>query len=124
MPGLFSQASGIIISIACGRDRPEATMSSSTALKEAESDAPGGTIGHSRSRLSEGVGTGEASSSESSWDSLACIQFRLPRTVLISPLWAIVPDGGASGREGKVLAESREWTGASREVRRSSLSWV
>ncbi|GAA1801687.1 hypothetical protein GCM10009713_09180 [Brevibacterium celere] len=124
MPGLFSQASGIIMSIACGRDRPEATMSSRTALKDAESEAPGGTIGKRRSRLESVSGTGEASRSEARCASRARIQLRLPRTVLISPLWAIVPNGWASCHDGNVFVENREWTSAMREVTRSSLSSV
>ena len=50
MVGLFSQASGIIISIACGSERPPRCSSSTTSSKEAESDASGVQIGNSRSR--------------------------------------------------------------------------
>ena len=53
--------------------------------------------------------------------SRAAIQLRLPRTVLISPLWAIIRKGWASGQEGKVLVEKREWTRATRVAMRSSV---
>ena len=80
---LFSQASGIIINIACGSDRPPRCSSSTTSSNEAESEASGVQIGNSRSR-SPGM-TSLASNA-----SLARIQLRLPITVLISPLWAII----------------------------------
>ena len=44
--------------------------------------------------------------------SRACIQFRLPRIVLISPLWAMNRYGCASGQDGKVFVEKRECTSA------------
>jgi len=52
--------------------------------------------------------------------SRARIQLRLPLTVLISPLWAIIRKGCASGQEGKVLVENRECTIASSVVNRRS----
>ena len=79
---LFSHASGIIISTACGRDRPPRCSSSSTSSKDAESDAPGVQIGKARAR-SPGISLVDSSASR------ARIQFRLPRTVLISPLCAM-----------------------------------
>ena len=42
----------------------------------------------------------------------ACIHERLPRMVLISPLWASKRKGCASDHVGKVLVEKREWTRA------------
>ena len=54
---LFSHASGIIISTACGRVRPPRCSSSSTSSNEAESDAPGVQIGESRHR-SPGISVG------------------------------------------------------------------
>ena len=42
--------------------------------------------------------------------SRARIQLRLPITVLISPLWAIIRYGWASSQAGNVLVEKREWT--------------
>jgi hypothetical protein len=44
--------------------------------------------------------------------SRACIQFRLPRMVLISPLWAMNRYGWASGHDGNVFVENRECTRA------------
>jgi hypothetical protein len=52
--------------------------------------------------------------------SRARIQFRLPRSVLISPLCATKRYGWASGQDGKVLVENRECTSASELVTRSS----
>ena len=59
-------------------------------------------------------------SSASKRASRACIQFELPRTVLISPLWAIIRYGWASSQLGNVLVENRECTSASREASRGS----
>ena len=50
MVALFSHASGIIISTACGRVRPPRCSSSSTSSNEAESDAPGVQIGNALAR--------------------------------------------------------------------------
>ena len=72
-------------------------------------------IGNSRSR-SPGI-TSLASSA-----SRARIQLRLPLTVLISPLWAIIRNGWASSQAGKVLVENRECTTASALAIRSSSS--
>ena len=44
-------------------------------------------------------------SSEASCDWRARIQLRLPCTVLISPLWAIIRNGCASGQDGNVFVE-------------------
>ena len=52
--------------------------------------------------------------------SRAAIQFRLPRTVLISPLCATIRKGCASGHDGKVLVEKREWTSAISVAKRGS----
>jgi hypothetical protein len=49
-------------------------------------------------------------------DSRAAIHARLPRRVLISPLWAIRRKGWARLHVGKVFVEKREWTIARREV--------
>ena len=72
-------------------------------------------IGNSRSR-SPGM-TSLASSA-----SRARIQFRLPLTVLISPLWAIIRNGWASSQAGKVLVENRECTTTRALAIRSSSS--
>ena len=61
------------------------------------------------------------SSGEASCDSRALIQLRFPRTVLISPLCAIILNGCASGQDGKVLVENLECTSASVDSKRSSL---
>ena len=60
-----------------------------------------------------------ASSSLASSDCRLSIQFRLPPTVLISPLCAIIRNGWASGQDGKVLVENLLCTRAiaRREVR-------
>jgi len=72
------------------------------------------------------VQIGNSSSGESpssgleSWDCRARIQLRLPLTVLISPLCAMVRNGWASGQDGNVLVEKREWTIASLVLKRLS----
>ena len=116
MVAWFSHASGIIISTACGSERPPRCSSSSTSSKDAESDASGEQIGNSRVRS-------PAMRSDSSSASRARMRLRLPRMVLISPLWATNRNGCASGHDGKVLVEKRECTSAialsSRSSRRS-----
>ncbi|CAB4561189.1 unannotated protein [freshwater metagenome] len=82
MVAWFSHASGIIIRTACGSDRPPKYSNSNTSSKDAESDPLGFTIGSRRER-SPGI------SSLARRDSLADIQLRFPRTVLISPLCAM-----------------------------------
>ena len=59
-------------------------------------------------------------SSDASCDSRARIQLTFPRSVLISPLWAIIRYGCASSQLGNVFVEKREWTRASALVIRSS----
>ena len=93
-----SYASGTIIISACGSDRPASTSSSSTLSKVAVSEPPARITGSSFS-------TSSPKSSEASCDSRARIQFRLPRTVLISPLCAISRYGWASSQLGKVFVE-------------------
>ena len=58
------------------------------------------------------------SASDESTLSRASIQPRLPRMVLISPLWAIMRKGWASDQVGKVLVLKREWTIASALVKK------
>ncbi len=77
-----SHASGIIMSTACGSDRPDWTRSSTTSSKLAESLIDSVMMGV----ISE---TANGNTSLRSDVSRAVIQFRLPRTVLISPLWAM-----------------------------------
>ena len=113
MVSSFSQGCGIIIMIASVTSRPESSSISATSSKLAESEAPGVQIGNSSSGTSP-------SSSPASCDWRARIQLRLPFTVLISPLCAMVRKGWASGQEGKVLVEKRECTIAQREANRVS----
>ena len=110
---LFSHASGIIISTACGRLRPPRCSSSRTWSNDAESDASGVQIGESRA-MSPGM------SGLASIASRACMRLRLPRTVLISPLWATKRNGCASGQDGNVLVEKRLCTMAIALMHRSS----
>jgi hypothetical protein len=51
-------------------------------------------------------------SAEASCDSRARIQFLLPISVLISPLWAITRYGWLSSQLGNVFVENRECTSA------------
>jgi hypothetical protein len=78
----FSQASGIIINMAWGRERPPRCRSSSTSSKATVSLVPGVQMGNTRDRSPSIV-------SVLSRASRARIQFRFPWTVLISPLWAM-----------------------------------
>ncbi len=115
MESWFSHASGIIISTECGSERPPRWSSSSTSSKDAESEASGVQTGKIRSSFSFGPNR-----SETSWDSRARIQLRLPLTVLISPLCATKRYGWASGQLGKVLVENRECTSAIAVAKRRS----
>ena len=72
------------MSTACGRLRPPRCSSSRTSSKLAESEASGVQIGNIR-RRSPGIRSLRSSASR------AAIQLRLPRMVLISPLWAMIP---------------------------------
>ena len=110
---LFSHASGIIISTACGRLRPARCSSSSTSSKEAESEAPSVQTGSSRWRS-------PPKAPVSSSASRARIQLRLPLIVLISPLCAMSRNGWASGQDGNVLVENRLCTSAIAVATRSS----
>jgi len=77
-----AQASGISIAMACGISRPARYKSSSTLSKLAESEPSGVTIGNSFLISSPNSG-------DSRIDCRAYIQFTLPLSVLISPLWAM-----------------------------------
>jgi hypothetical protein len=94
-------------------ERPLSTSNSSTLSSVAESEPPLRTTGSTLARSSP-------NSSEVSWDSRARIQLTLPRSVLTSPLWAIIRYGWASSQLGKVLVEKRECTSASRDATRGS----
>ncbi len=84
--------------IACGSERPASTSSSSTLSNVAESEPPGRTTGSTLHRSSP-------KSSDASCDSRARIQLTLPRSVLISPLCAIIRYGCASSQLGNVFVE-------------------
>ena len=84
--------------IACGSDRPASTSSSSTLSNVPESEPPGRTTGRILARSSP-------KSSDASCDSRALIQLTLPRSVLISPLCAIIRYGCESSQLGKVFVE-------------------
>ena len=89
-------ASGISISLAVGASRPERTNASNTASNAAVSLAPAGISGLMSAECSPNADAAILIS----WD---FIQFLLPRTVLISPLWARQRNGCASHHCGKVL---------------------
>ncbi len=103
------------IDIACAAERPPSTSSSSSWSSDAESEMSSRSSGRILS-----------TSSPKSWDTRPCsrarIQLRLPRSVLISPLWASIRYGWASSQLGKVFVEKRECTTAMRLARRSSRS--
>ena len=90
---------------ACGIERPESTMSSST-LSNIEESEPFG--------LMMGVIFLMSSPNTGDWNSAsrARIQLMLPRSVLISPLCAMQRYGCARSQLGKVLVEKRECTSA------------
>ena len=92
------QASGIIVSLAVGASLPERISVSNTASIDAVSDAPAGITGLISSEASPNA----MLAMRISW---LFIQLRLPRMVLISPLWASARNGWASHHCGKVLVE-------------------
>ena len=81
MSGLPLHGSGIIISTACGSERPAMTRNSSTLSKVAVSLPPGRMTG---STLAQVV----AEDARREQALAGRIQLMLPRSVLISPLWA------------------------------------
>ncbi len=95
--------------------RPAITSSSSALSNEAESLPPGAMMGNSFLISAPNKG-------DSSTDWRACIQFTLPRSVLISPLWAMNRYGCASCQVGNVLVEKRWCTRQSALVTSGSLS--
>src|ERR1041384_378229 len=94
----FAPGSGIIIMTACGIERPESTMSSSTLSNIEESEPFGLTIGGIF--LMSSPNSGDSNSA-----SRARIQLMLPRSVLISPLCAMQRYGCARSQLGKVRSE-------------------
>ena len=101
--------SGTSTLMACGSDRPAMTRYSSTLSSEAESLMSGSMMGAMSDASPKTV--------ECSTLSRACIQRRLPRMVLISPLCANRRKGWASAHVGKVFVLKRECTSASPLVR-------
>ena len=106
MSWLCCHASGIIIRIECGSVRPFTLRNCSALSNVAESDPDSVRIGNIFP--------------SSSPNTLLCsdaprarIQFRLPRSVLISPLWATYRNGWASHHAGNVFVENRLCTIAS-----------
>ncbi len=106
MLGMFSHASGISIIIACRGSRPESTSASSALSSDAESLNPSWMMGFSASMS-------YPHTSEPSSGSRARIQFRLPCSVLISPLWASIRNGWARIQFGNVFVLYRWWKTAS-----------
>ena len=102
---LSLKLSGTRMAIACGSESPLSIRNSNTLSNEAESLMPSCTIGR-RSLMSPNA-------SLLSTLSRAFIQPRLPRMVLISPLWANKRKGWASFHFGNVFVLNREWTSAS-----------
>ena len=114
MCGLATQGSGISIIIACGSERPPMTRNSSALSRQAESLCCSLTIGKSF-----GMSFPNSSDSRRPWR--AFIQFTLPLSVLISPLWHTYRYGCASGQVGNVFVLNRECTSASALVRLASM---
>ena len=104
MVAWFSHASGIIIMIDV-RDGPAGQPEQLGDLVEGRRVArrPGCRSGTAPRGCRPAAGC-------ASCDWRARIQLRLPLTVLISPLCAMVRNGWASGQDGKVLVEKRECT--------------
>ena len=97
-----SKLSGISTETACGRLSPLRVRNSSALSRLAESLISGWMMGV-MSLISP-------SAPEFSTLWRACIQLRLPRMVLISPLWQSMRKGWARLHCGKVFVEKREWT--------------
>ena len=97
--------SGTSMAMACGRLKPDMTKNSKALSSEALSLMPGCRMGRI-CRMSPNAGV-------ESTLSRASIQPRLPRMVLISPLWASSRNGCARLHVGKVLVLKRECTKAS-----------
>ena len=102
------------MSIACGSERPLMIRNSSTLSKVAVSLPPSRITGSSCCR------SPSANSGDESSPSRARIQLMLPRSVLISPLWAMTRYGCASGHDGNVLVLKRWWTSASADSKSGS----
>src|SRR5919112_489210 len=97
-PVILDQASGTMIVLAMGAERPARTRTSKTESSAPESEVPEGMIGLMSSAMSPNV----SDDMRISW---LRIQFTLPLRVLISPLCASIRKGWASDHCGKVLVE-------------------
>ena len=86
------------MAFAIGAERPDLQRISKTASNAPESDVPSGITGFTSS-------TWPPNASDTMRISWLFIQFLLPRTVLISPLCAIIRKGCANDHWGKVLVE-------------------
>ena len=82
-----------------GNSTPPVVSSSSMLSRLEESDPSVFTSGSNSCR--------SGSNGDSSLEVRALDQLRLPSMVLISPLWANMRNGCASGQRGKVLVENR-----------------
>ena len=91
-------ASGTISDLAIGGVAPGAHQHLETASSAAESEPPAWITGLMSSMCSPKI----SAAMRVSW---LFIQLMLPRSVLISPLWARMRNGWASGQVGKVLVE-------------------
>ncbi len=103
-------ASGTSASSAASSDQPVPTRSSSAWSSDCESDAPGVSRGPAARRRSAAARRRAGIGPSCSRPRMAS---RLPRTVLISPLWATNPNGWASDHVGCVLVAYRWWNTAS-----------
>ena len=83
---------------AIGAERPPRTITSNTLSSDAESEPPACTTGFKSSPYSPKA----PATMRGSW---LFIQLTLPRSVLISPLWASMRNGWAKRQLGKVLVE-------------------
>ncbi len=98
------------------RQRPAAQVQQLQALVEAGRVAAGVVQDREQPLDAPAVASTAGSGRWPACASRARIQFRLPRTVLISPLCATYRYGWASGQDGKVLVENRECTRARAEL--------
>ncbi len=98
-----------------GRLRPPIIRNSTTLSRMPESELPSWMMGFIF-WISSSV-----KSDEEMMASRDLIQLMLPRSVLISPLWARVRNGWASGQVGSTLVEKRLWMRASADSNDSSV---
>ena len=113
MSRFWLHGSGMVSMTALGRSMPLYSKNSRALSSMAESDPEGSTTGRIFSMA-------WSSGGECMVSSRASIRERLPRIVLISPLWSSRRLGCARSQLGLVLVEKREWTRAMAEAKRSS----